>query len=177
MTKELIQQDIIDWIANYVEVNHKFYDYKFPPCPYARAARLKGLVDVVAYEHGSKTHFISTQIDALVSDKKHNVKIMVFPPNTRWNWWLKYYHIKNLNKKIIPQDYYIQYGFAIKTQSRYRGFGNTGPYFIVIANKLSDVLAGHQSLLSTNYYSFWANEHYEDVVLRRDNMYKKYHKK
>ena len=25
-----IKTDIWDWIQNYIEVNHKFYDYKFP---------------------------------------------------------------------------------------------------------------------------------------------------
>jgi hypothetical protein len=60
--KTEIEQDIWNWITNYIEVNHEFYNYKFPPCPYARTARLKGSVDIVAYESGNIKKFILTLI-------------------------------------------------------------------------------------------------------------------
>ena len=71
-------------------------------------------------------------------------------------------------------DYYTQYGIALKTKSRYPGLFENGPYFIVIINKLSDVIAGHESLLSTNYYNHWAQSHYDSVVTRRQEFYQKY---
>ena len=72
------------------------------------------------------------------------------------------------------KDYYSQYGFALNTKSQYPGLFNSGPYFIVIINKLSDVLSGHQALLNTDYYKPWANHHYDAVVNRRQKMYEKY---
>jgi hypothetical protein len=170
-----IGEDILNWIVNYIEVDHKFYDYKFPPCPYARSARLKGLVDIQTYSNGSKWDFVSTHVDQLINNKQHSVCIMAFPAYSKWNVLL-HCRIKQLNKKLISKDYYIQYGSAIKTQSRYPGLLSGKPYFIVIVNRLSDVLSGHQALLKTDYYHPWANYHYNDVVVRRRNMYEKYSK-
>jgi hypothetical protein len=166
-----ITEDIWDWITGYVEVNHKFYNYQFPPCPYAKSARLKGLVDVVAYDKGPMFDFINNQTSDLVSNKKYNVRLIVFPPRYKYRFGIQQF-IKKLNATLIPYDYYAQYGIALKTKSKYKGWFNTGPYFIVIVNKLSDVLDGHKSLLNTDYYKPWAEHHYNEVVVRRQQMYK-----
>jgi hypothetical protein len=176
INKVNIEQDLWSWVTNYIEVNHKFYDYKFPPCPYAKAARLKDLVNVTAWDTGSAIGFIKEQTDKLIVEQKYNVQILVFPAKFKW-----YYHIRwsinQLNKKIISKDFYAQYGTAIKTKSQYSGLFEGGPYFIVIINKLSDVLKGHQSLNKTNYYAPWADHHYQDVVVRRQKMYDRYKSK
>jgi len=173
--KSLIEKDVWRWITDYIEVNHKFYDYKFPPCPYAKAARLQGLVNVTAYIDGNINKFIECQANQLITDKKFNINILVFPSRMRWYLHVHYF-IHKLNKKLIPQDYYLQYGTAIKTASKYPGILNGEPYFIVIMNKLSDVLDAHSSLLKTQYYVPWAKHHYDSVVTRRQKMYEKYSK-
>ena len=176
--KTVIENDVWQWITNYIEVNHKFYDYKFPPCPYAKAARIKGLVTVTAYENGNINNFIKSQVDSIITNKEFNVNVMVFPTRIQW-FFHTHYFIHRLNKKIIDQDYYLQYGLAVKTASQYPGILNGEPYFIVIINKLSDVLDGHKSLLKTQYYTPWAKTHYDNVVGRRNRTYEKYlnHKK
>ena len=171
-----IKQDITTWLVEYIEQNHKFYDYKFPPCPYARSARLKGLIDIQPYESGGMRQFIRAQTDRLINNNTHNVCIMVFPYYAKWFFHLRYV-IENLNKKIINKDFYAQYGTALTTQSQYPGFMSGGPYFIVIINRLSDVISGHNALLKTNYYTPWASHHYNDVVVRRQKMIDKYQNK
>jgi hypothetical protein len=171
--KNQIEKDIWDWITGYVEVNHKFYDYKFPPCPYAKAARLKGLVDVCAYQSGGAIKFIEEQTFDIVNNNKYNIRVMIFPHRYKWHFRIKRF-VENLNKQIISKDYYAQYGFALKTRCQYPGLFNSGPYFIVIVNKLSDVLAGHQALLNTDYYKPWAEHHYNAVVTRRQEMYEEH---
>ena len=159
--KNLIEKDIWQWITDYIEINHKFYDYKFPPCPYARGARLKGTLDVVAWTEGKYKTFINEQTSDLLQSNK-TVRVLVFPPIFRWNWFVRR-HIANLNKNLVPQDYYIQYGGAIDTVSKYLGL--PGSYVIVIINRLSDVLAGHEALKSTTYYQNWSDTHYHIVVI------------
>ena len=168
--KHEIEQDIWQWITEYIEVNHEFYDYKFPPCPYARGARLKGALDVVAWTAGNTRTFIDAQTHDLLQSHK-TVRVLVFPPSLRWNW-LTRWHIANLNKTLVPQDYYIQYGGAVETQSRYPGW--PGEYVIVIINLISDVLQGHEALKSTAYYRNWSNAHYHNVVQRRQRVYNRY---
>jgi len=165
-----VEQDIWDWVINYIEVPNEFYNYKFPPCPYARSARLKGLMDVTAYQDGSIKDFINSQVNDIVENKKFDVRVMVFPAQVRWYFHV-HSHVQNLNKKIIPHDYYVQYGRALQTTSQYPGFFKGKPYFIVIVNKLSNVLAGHMSLLTTDYYENWSPSHYTNIVTRRKEAY------
>jgi hypothetical protein len=170
-----IEQDIWNWVIQYIEVTNEFYNYKFPPCPYAKSARLKGLMDVVAYQSGSIKNFIDSQLNDIVENKNFNVRVMVFPAHVRWYFHIHRY-VQNLNKDIISKDYYAQYGRALQTKSQYPGLFNGKPYFIVIVNKLSDVLSGHEALLSTDYYNSWSPKHYEHVVNRRQTMYELYRK-
>jgi hypothetical protein len=169
-----IESDIWDWIKNYLEVDHKFYDYNFPPCPYARGARLKNQVNVVAWESGGMIDFINHQVIGLIEEKKFNVCVMVFPTRAKYFFWLVW-AVNRLNKNIISKDFYAQYGTALKTRSKYSDCV-TGPYFIVIVNRLSDVLSGFRSLLKTDYYTPWKKHHYTAVVTRRQRLYEKYSK-
>jgi hypothetical protein len=45
MNKEQAKMDVISWIVNFVEKPHPALN-NWPPCPYARAARVKGQVDI-----------------------------------------------------------------------------------------------------------------------------------
>ena len=159
------EKDIWNWITNYIEVNNEFYDYKFPPCPYAKSARLKGLVDVQAYTSGNPYTFVKNQLDDLVEHKKFNIRVMVFPYWMRWLYPL-HWALQKLNKTAIANEFYIQYGRVTDQVSQ--------PYFIVIANNLPDVLAAHDTLKKTNYYNNWSDKHYNEVVIRRQHAYDKH---
>jgi hypothetical protein len=168
--KEQIEQDVWKWITDYIEVNHEFYDNKFAPCPFAKRARLKGQVSVVAWQIGSYKKFIQEQLNDLTQSEQ-TVKVMVFPPSFRYAYLTRYY-IKRLNKKIVADDYYIQCGNAIDTDSKYSGL--SGNYSVAIINKLSDVLSGHNALKSTTYYDNWTEHHYYNVVGVRQNVKDEY---
>lgn len=160
-----IKQDIWDWITGYIEVNNEFYDYKFPPCPYAKSARLKGLVDVSVYMSGNPYAFAKKQVADLITEKKFNVRIMAFPYWMRWLYPL-HWALRKLNQRLIGNDFYIQYGKIVDVVDR--------SYFIVIVNKLSDVLAGQTLLNKTDYYKNWSTKHYQAVVTRRQEAFDKY---
>lgn len=170
MLAEQVRADILGWITDFVEVNHKFYDYRFPPCPYARQARLKGLVDVHAYEH-SAWQFVQDQISDLVQHQRYNVRVLAFPYWMRWNYLLRW-RISRLNHSLVQSDYYAQFGAAITTKSAYPGLFKNKPYFIVIINKVSDVITAQAALERTDYYKNWTQQHYHSVVTKRNNIFK-----
>ena len=165
--KELIEKDIWTWITDYIEVNHEFYGGKFSPCPFAYKARISGNMEVTAWETGNYKSFIEQQL----SNSNRIIKVMVFPPSFKYAWFTRY-QIKNLNKKIVAQDRYIQCGNAVNTISRYNGL--PGNYTVVIINNLSEVLAGHTALKATNYYDNWSEKHYFNVVTVRQTIKDKY---
>jgi len=171
--KTLVENDIWAWIKDYIEVPNKFYDYKFPVCPYAKAARLKGVVTVKAWTEGNVKKFITEGVRELVADPNHEIVVLVMPPRVKWYWGIKRL-VKNLNKEIISQDYFAQHGVAVKTKSLYPGVFNSGKYFVVLVNRLGPVLEAHESLLKTDYYKSWSKKHYNAVVTRRQDLHDKY---
>ena len=163
-----IESDAWCWITDYIEVNHEYYNYKFPPCPYAKTARLNGMVKVSAYEYGSLIEFVKSQVD-----DTHDVKVMFFPSYIKWFFPFKIF-LKSYNKFLVKKDFYIQFGTAVGTHSKYPGVFYGQPYYVVIINKLSDVLNAHNSLSKTDYYKKWDKKHFTDVVTRRQKMFEKY---
>ena len=170
-----VEQDIWLWITGYVEQEHKFYDYKFPPCPYARSARLKGLVDVDAYTGGNPFKFVREQALDLVADPVHRVRVLAFPPVYRWAKPLHWY-INHLNKQLIGSNYYMQYGRAVTTSSQYPGLLNGEPYFVVIINYWPDVVRGAEALLRAGYYESWPTSHFDAIVTRRQQALDRHNK-
>jgi len=171
-----IEHDIWEWLKNYIEVEHKFYDYKFPVCPFAKAARLKGTVLVKVYNARNIKEFIQSSVRETIADKEHNIYIMIMPPRTRWTLGLRKM-INALNKEIMSQGYFIQMGNAVNTNSLYPGWFNQGNYFAVFLNQLEPVLDGNRYLITTDYYSYWSKKHYKDVVIRRQETYDNFFKK
>jgi len=170
--KLAIIQDIKNWLINYIEVNHEFYNYKLPPCPYAKTARINGTVDICVWQNENIKKFILEEVQSLKDNKKFNVKIMVFPAKMRWYFHIHHY-IKKLNNQLVLQDYYAQIGRAIDTKSKFNEILKNNPYFIIIVNKLSDVMDGQHALSKTQYYLSWSPGHYNDVVVRRQNLFEK----
>jgi hypothetical protein len=175
LTKQ-IEHDIWEWLKNYIEVEHKFYDYKFPVCPFAKAARLKGTVAVKVYESGSIKEFIQSTVTETIAGPDHDICIMIMPPRACWTLGLTKM-IDKLNQEIMSQGYFIQSGAAVNTQSLYPGLFNQGNYFAVFLNQLDPVLQGHKYLLTTDYYTYWSKNHYKDVVVRRQKTYDNFLKK
>ena len=171
--KSQVEKDIWKWIKDYIEIPNKFYDYKFPVCPYAKAARLKGIVTVKAWSQGSIKEFITQGVHELVADPDHEIVVLAMPPRAKWTWGIKKL-VEKLNAEIISQDYFVQHGIAVKTKSLYPGLFNSGKYFVVLVNRLGPVLEAHQSLLKTDYYRPWSKKHYTAVVTRRQKLYDKY---
>jgi len=170
---DLVGNDIWDWIKNYIEAKHEFYDYKFPICPYAKSARLEGIFDIKVFSSGNVKKFINDNIIGLTKDTKYTMRGLVMPPRTRWNFGVKRL-INKLNNKLISQGYYIQFGTAKMTNSKYPGFFNKGPYFVLLINKIDRILDGHKQLLKTDYYKDWPKEHYDAIVVRRQKLINKH---
>ena len=170
MLTQQVTADIWAWIQDFVEVNHKFYNYRFPPCPYAKAARLKGLVDVHAYERNPVEWTLNLIAD-LALHPQYNVRVLAFPYWMRWNYLLRW-RIDRLNRTLVEDDYYAQYGAAVATHSCYPGPFKGRPYFVVIINKVSDVVSAQAALARTDYYHNWTQQHYDRVVTRRDRIVK-----
>jgi len=173
--KRQVEQDIWSWAKDFVEVPNEFHDFKFPVCPFARSARLKNQVNVTAYESGGARAFIQNAVDTVTKEKKYVVNIFALPAIYRWCWYLKRW-TKSLNSQTIPNGYYVQWGTAITTKSRYPGWFKNQPYVLVAITDVEQMLSASASLMKTDYYKAWSIEHYKEVVDYRQKTYNKFKK-
>ena len=172
-----VEQDIWAWIHEFVTVPSEFYDFKFPPCPYARGALINKTVDVKVWlsprQSGDVKAFIKQCSEAVRETPTLTTRVMAFPPKVRFAWGINDY-VELLNTQLIKDGIFLNTGTAKSTTSRYPGPPSKEPYFIVIANSLGPVLEGAESLAKTDYYKDWPGAHYELVVERRARMAKQY---
>jgi hypothetical protein len=170
---QLVEQDIWNWIEQFVTVKNEFYDFKFAPCPFALQALQAKTVDVQVWQSGSVQEFIKENAIAMRDNPKLTTRVMAFPPQTRFAWGISDF-VEELNAELIATNIFLNTGVAQTTKSRYPGSPSQQPYFIVIANSLAAVLAGAASLAKTEYYKDWPADHYALVVERRARLAKKY---
>ena len=72
---EKVKTDIQSWTVNFVEASNEFYGGKFPVCPYARQARIKGETTYAIYPGGNLKQFI-----------QHNCSVKLFCNERQCQW-------------------------------------------------------------------------------------------
>ena len=168
-----VEQDIWAWINDFVTVTNEFYNYKFPPCPYARQAVMSKTVDVQVWQSGNVREFIKDNAEKMRDSPSLTTRVMAFPPKTRFQWGINDY-VEQLSAEMISTNVFLNTGVAKTTRSRYPGSSGKEPYFIVIANSVAAVMGGAEALMKTDYYKNWPAAHYAHVVERRARMTKRY---
>ena len=160
---EEAKQDCIDWIMNFVEQPHEFYDFKFPPCPFAKKVRIDNDLIIESHHQGSLINFTKAQIDVWLESNK---TVMVIFSDIKYDTWLNRYRLRLLNKFLVSNDRFLQFG-VVKTNGK--------KYFAIFMNRLSLVLDGSNFLKNKKeYYKDWTESHYKTVVEYRDKVAKKY---
>jgi carbamoyltransferase len=165
----LVGEDIWTWLSTFVTINNAFYNGKFAPCPFARAAMLAGRVDVKVYQDGDARAFIREKSIELRDTSTLSTRVMAFPPKVQFQWGISDY-VDALNAELIPDNVFLNPGVTKTMKSRYPGSSDNAPYFIVVANRLDAVLSGSEALHRTAYYSDWPREQYQLVVERRERL-------
>nr|AYM54393.1 hypothetical protein [Phaselicystis flava] len=164
-----VEGDVWKWIHEFVATPNEFYNFRFPPCPYARQAVLQEKVDVLVYTSGNVRAFIKAGAIGMRDSEKIGTRVMAFPPKTKLQFGLSDF-VESLNADLIKDDVFLNTGYAKTSVSRYPSSPPGEPYFVVIANSLAPVLAGCESLKRTDYYKNWPAEHFGIVVDRRARM-------
>ena len=113
---EQIDQDIWKWINEFVTVPNEFYDMKFAPCPYARAAVAQGKVDVRVWESVDVRKFIREGAVDMREAPHLTTRVMTFPPKTRFLWGINDY-VEELNMELVPTNVFLNTGIALNVSA------------------------------------------------------------
>lgn len=168
---EEIEQDLWTWLNEFVSVSSDFYDFKYAPCPFAKAALLSESVDVVVWRSGDVRECIRESAIGMRDNADIATRVIAFPPRTQMAWGISDF-VETLNAELIPDNLFLNTGVAKTTTSRYPGAAD--PYFIVVVNTLDAVLRGTEALQKSIYYDNWPKEHYTIVVERRQRLAERY---
>ena len=162
MNLETVKQDIESWIVNFVEVPHPALG-GFPPCPYARSARLKRSYQVFL---GTDPYY----------DLKHcarhgignsEVIIYAYDPD-QWSHELFASSLDQANQEFLlsadllaledhPHDVEIVNGVCM----------NQGTYALALVQSVSDLNAKAKIMASKGFYHTWPEQYLQDLFQHR----------
>jgi hypothetical protein len=162
MNLETVKQDIENWIVNFVEVPHPALG-GFPPCPYARSARLKNSYQVFL---GTDPYY----------DLKHRARhgmgsseviVYAYDP-VEWPNELFASSLDHANKDFLlaadllaledhPNDVEIVNGVCM----------NQGTYALALVQSVSDLDTKAQLMARKGFYDTWPEDYLQALFQHR----------
>ena len=162
MDIDQVKQDIEKWITDFVEVPHPALG-GFPPCPYARSARLKQSYDIFI---GSDPYF-DLKNRARYGMGNREVVVYAYDP-VEWPRDLFASSLDQANRDFLlaadilaledhPDDQEIVNGICM----------NQGTYALALVQSLSDLDTKAQSMASKGFYNTWPEPYLVDLFQHR----------
>lgn len=157
--QDAIKQSLDQWMVEFVEANHPALN-NWSPCPYARAARLSGMIDTV---FADVTEFVEVVNQSLATLEHRDVVVVCFDHTTINPVDLQEF-VQNMNRTLMPRDYVIledhphapEYVNGVKMN-----FGKCG---LLVIQRLSKLNSAADKLKSQGYYDTWDQEAVDQVV-------------
>lgn len=164
MDIETVKRDIESWLVNFVEVPHPALG-GFPPCPYARSARMKRSYDVVL---GMDPYYdLRNRARWGMGDRE--VIIYVYDP-AEWPLTLFTASLQSANNEHLlrkdmlaledhPEDAEIVNGVCM----------NQGTYAMALVQSLSDLNAKAKTMAGKGFYHSWPEEYLQALFQHRQD--------
>jgi hypothetical protein len=157
-----IKSQLDQWMVEFVEANHSQLN-NWAPCPYAKAARLTGMISTKFCEVSELYDVVRESVDTLATK---DVVVVCFDHNTISPEHLQEF-VAGMNKTLMPADYVIledhpdspEYVNGVKMN-----FGHCG---LLVIQKLSKLNNAADKLKSQGYYDTWDQKSLDDVVTWR----------
>jgi hypothetical protein len=164
MEIEQVKQDIEHWIENFVEVPHPSLG-GFPPCPFARSARLK------------QTYGVFLGVDPLYDLKnrarygmdKYEVVIYAYDP-TEWTRELFANSIELANREtLIPRDLIAMEDHPADPEIVNGVCMNQGTYALALIQGLNDLNVKARQMADKGFYHGWPDEYLQGLFRHRQD--------
>lgn len=162
MDIEQVQVDIESWIVNFVEVPHSALG-GFPPCPYARSARLKKSYEVYL---GSDPYY-DLKNRARYGMGNKEVIIYAYDP-VEWPHELFAASIESANTEhLLRADILALEDHPDDVENVNGVIMNQGQYALALVQSLSDLNAKAKLMASKGFYNSWPEEYLQALFQHR----------
>lgn len=164
MNIEQVKQDIESWIENFVEVPHPGLG-GFPPCPFARAARLR------------RTYGVFLGSDPLYDLKNRarygmgdlEVAIYAYDP-VEWPCEIFANSIELANQEtLIPRDLIAMEDHPSDLEIVNGVAMNQGTYALALIQSLSDLNVKAKQMAARGFYHGWPEEYLQGLFNHRQD--------
>ena len=161
---ETVTQDIEHWIVNFVEVLHPALG-GWPPCPYARSARMKKSYDVRV---GVDPYF-DLKNQARWGMGNREVIIYAYDP-AEWPYELFSNSLKNANNEhLIKADIIALEDHPTDVEMVNGVCMNQGTYALALVQSLSDLNVKAQTIATKGFYHNWPEDYLQGLFEHRQD--------
>ena len=157
-----VTQDILAWSETFVEVPHPALG-GWPPCPFARQARLQGTVGIFI----GKDPYHDLEARAAQGMAKYEVIVYAYDPG---EWTYDYFspRISAANRDFLASADLIALEDHPADVENVNGvIMNQGKYALVLVQSLSDLDKRAQQLSSKGFYHTWPKEYLQGLFQHR----------
>lgn len=159
MDHELITKQLTKWIIDFVEKPNPLLN-NWPPCPYARQARINNKLEIIESHFGNLVNDVNTNLN-LLDDK--DVVVVWFDHNAVDPVTLSSL-VKAYNNILMPKNYVILEDHPDSLEFVNGLNMNFGLCGLLIVSKLSVLNTASDQLRSKGYYDHWDQKSLSDVV-------------
>ena len=164
MDIDQVKADIESWIVNFVEVPHPALG-GFPPCPYARSARLKKSYEVYL---GTDPYY-DLKNRARWGMGNREVIIYAYDP-VEWPYQLFEASINNANTEhLLRNDILALVDHPTDIENVNGVIMNQGQYALALVQSLSDLNAKAKQMASKGFYHGWPEEYLQGLFQHRQD--------
>jgi hypothetical protein len=164
MDIKTVSQDIENWIVNFVEVPHPALG-GWPPCPYARSARMKKTYDV---RIGVDPYYdLKNQARWGMGDRE--VIIYVYDP-VAWPYEIFSGSLKNANHEhLLKADIIALEDHPADVEMVNGVCMNQGQYALALVQSLSDLNTKAKLMAEKGFYHNWPEEYLTGLFEHRQD--------
>ena len=164
MDIETVRQDIEQWIVNFCEVPHPALG-NFPPCPYARSARLKQSYDVFL---GTDPYY-DLKNRSKYGMGNREVIIYAYDPK-EWSHELFSASLDAANREfLLDADILALEDHPSDVENVNGVIMNQGTYALALVQSLSDLNAKARLVARKGFYDSWPEEYLQALFQHRED--------
>lgn len=164
MNIEQVKLDIEAWIVNFVEVPHPALG-GFPPCPYARSARLRRSYEIIL---GADPYY-DLRNRARWGLAGREVWIYVYDPQ-EWSHAQLSASIDMVNREcLIPKDIIALEDHPEDPEIVNGVCMNQGTYAMALVQSLTDLNAKAQLMAQRGFYDSWPEDYLQGLFQHRED--------
>ena len=155
MDEKTIQQQLEKWLVDFVEKPNPLLS-NWPPCPYARQARLASQIHTVFDNPLNIAKYVSFLND-------HDVVVLCFD-HTKFSASQIELFTKHVNSILLWQDYVVLEDHPDSEELINGVKMNFGKCGLMVLQRLSKLNTAADQLKNKGYYATWSQENLDQVV-------------